>query len=169
LQTAFKKSQFSQKTIGLCLVHKSSIFFVKFFFKFFFVIFQHVPLKWIQNHYSGMRIKSPISILSKLIRWSNGYFFVEKKINIFFSQKNKKFQYKVTFWLFFAIFMTILTIIEEKKNCTQFQISDHCCGGGGAWGKGEIRMSFVLLSVMILKLEIFSFWKGRDELGVRER
>ncbi len=30
-------------------------------------------------------------------------------------------------------------------------------GGGGSLGEGEIRMSFVLLSVMILKLEIFSF------------
>ncbi len=29
--------------------------------------------------------------------------------------------------------------------------------GGGELGEGEIRMSFVLLSVMILKLEIFSF------------
>jgi hypothetical protein len=31
------------------------------------------------------------------------------------SQKNKKFQYKVTFWWVFTIFMSILTIIEEKK------------------------------------------------------
>jgi hypothetical protein len=40
-----------------------------------------------QNHYSGMKNKSPISILSKLIMWSHGHFFVGKKINIFFSQK----------------------------------------------------------------------------------
>ena len=87
---------------------------IKFFF--FFVIFRNVPLKWMQNHYSGMRNKSPISILSKLIMWSHGHIFVEKKINIFFCQKNKKFQYKVTFLIVFCHFYEYINYNWGKKN-----------------------------------------------------
>jgi hypothetical protein len=38
-----------------------------------------------------------------------------------------------------------------------FKRGENIAKGGGNLGEGEIRMSFVLLSVMILKLEIFSF------------
>jgi hypothetical protein len=48
-------------------------------------------------HYNRIKNKSPISIFSKLSMKSHGHFFVEKNKNIFLSQKNKKFQYKVTF------------------------------------------------------------------------
>jgi hypothetical protein len=63
--------------------------------------------------------------------------------------------------------------LEEGQNFGKifsfFKRGDNIVKGEGNLGEGEIRMSFVLLSVMILKLEIFSFWKGREELGVRER
>ena len=38
-----------------------------------------------------------------------------------------------------------------------FKRGENIVKGEGNLGEGEIRMSFVLLSVMILKLEIFSF------------
>jgi hypothetical protein len=51
--------------------------------------------------------------------------------------------------------------LEEGKNFGKifsfFKRGENIVKGEGNLGEGEIRMSFVLLSVMILKLEIFSF------------
>ncbi len=51
--------------------------------------------------------------------------------------------------------------LEEGKNFGKFfsffKRGENIVKGEGNLGEGETRMSFVLLSVMILKLEIFSF------------
>jgi hypothetical protein len=51
--------------------------------------------------------------------------------------------------------------LEEGKKFGNFffffKRGENIVKGEGNLGEGEIRMSFVLLSVMILKLEIFSF------------
>ncbi len=51
--------------------------------------------------------------------------------------------------------------LEEGKNFGKFfsffKRGENIVKGEGCFGEGEIRMSFVLLTVMILKLEIFSF------------
>ena len=51
--------------------------------------------------------------------------------------------------------------LEEGKNFGKifsfFKRGENIVKGDGNLGEGEIRMSFVDLSVMILKLEIFSF------------
>ncbi len=51
--------------------------------------------------------------------------------------------------------------LEEGKNFGKifsfFKRGENIVKGEGSLGEGEIRMSFVLLSVMVLKLEFFSF------------
>ncbi len=55
----------------------------------------------------------------------------------------------------------VWALLKKEKNLGKifsfFKRGENIVKGEGNLGEGEIRMSFVFLSVMILKLEIFSF------------